>query len=474
MSGRVGVVLCDDAPVEARVAEGLPALHVGGVGLERERVVAWLREQRLSAAVFLCTESEGNFADAVEQAGLPPFSYEVAPPGTGRTELLAKVRRAAIPKRVEQRHLKMKPKFSGRMSRRDLLSALFRVEHMVVPAVEKEWCVARGCTICATACPFNAIVFDDKVAAVHKERCEACGLCATACPADAITFPTWTKEQIEAELEVLAGSGLPLVIGCAAEPPRDGAAVLRLPCVGMATAFWMLRALEMGAPEVAVAACTCGAKFPAEEREKRVGFAQELLRRWRVEPERLRSADTPHRFTGATPLHPGRHDANLVALISSASARLGEAGRLEHDGGPLGLIAVTEKCTLCGLCAERCPFGALKMGGGRIAGGIVSADANLLLEFEHLRCTACNICVATCPERCMALRRGFDGGQLKPVALRRDEGLRCASCGRLYTSAALVAKLRERLERRGATADFMRYCPDCRMGAGMKSASSER
>lgn len=44
-----------------------------------------------------------------------------------------------------------------------------------------------------------------------------------------------------------------------------------------------------------------------------------------------------------------------------------------------------QKCTLCGLCVEKCPFGALHMGEHGI-----EADE---------KCRMCNLCVRTCPEK---------------------------------------------------------------------------
>lgn len=44
-----------------------------------------------------------------------------------------------------------------------------------------------------------------------------------------------------------------------------------------------------------------------------------------------------------------------------------------------------QKCTLCGLCVEKCPFGALHMG----EQGIVADE----------KCRMCNLCVRTCPEK---------------------------------------------------------------------------
>lgn len=43
------------------------------------------------------------------------------------------------------------------------------------------------------------------------------------------------------------------------------------------------------------------------------------------------------------------------------------------------------KCVLCGVCVEKCPFGALTIEGK----GIVVGDA----------CRMCGLCVRNCPEK---------------------------------------------------------------------------
>lgn len=45
----------------------------------------------------------------------------------------------------------------------------------------------RGCRKCVTACPFDALFMDGKLAVVKPEECRACNACIKACPFDAIT-----------------------------------------------------------------------------------------------------------------------------------------------------------------------------------------------------------------------------------------------------------------------------------------------
>jgi len=50
-----------------------------------------------------------------------------------------------------------------------------------------------------------------------------------------------------------------------------------------------------------------------------------------------------------------------------------------------------EKCVACGLCVERCPFGAMSLG----ATAVVSEQA----------CMGCGVCIATCPRQAIQLQR---------------------------------------------------------------------
>ena len=54
----------------------------------------------------------------------------------------------------------------------------------------------------------------------------------------------------------------------------------------------------------------------------------------------------------------------------------------------------TEKCTLCGVCIEQCPFGVLHMDGGRVECG----DG----------CRMCRVCVRACPEGAVEFEQTID------------------------------------------------------------------
>ncbi|MDD4173551.1 MAG: 4Fe-4S binding protein, partial [Kiritimatiellae bacterium] len=45
----------------------------------------------------------------------------------------------------------------------------------------------RGCKKCITACPFDALFMEGKLAVVKPDECRACNACIKACPFKAIT-----------------------------------------------------------------------------------------------------------------------------------------------------------------------------------------------------------------------------------------------------------------------------------------------
>lgn len=72
----------------------------------------------------------------------------------------------------------------------------------IVSSVDQDTCI--GCSICASLCPYKAIVME-KVGKKRKAKtiaasCKGCGICASRCPTFAISMGGFTKEQITAQI----------------------------------------------------------------------------------------------------------------------------------------------------------------------------------------------------------------------------------------------------------------------------------
>lgn len=64
--------------------------------------------------------------------------------------------------------------------------------------VEEDLC--SRCLVCLAACPYNALVAEEKAVKVVDILCKGCGSCAAACPTGAIQMKLFTDAQVLAEL----------------------------------------------------------------------------------------------------------------------------------------------------------------------------------------------------------------------------------------------------------------------------------
>lgn len=367
-----------------------------------------------------------------------------------------------------------------RVSRRALFTGVFSPAPVLVPLVDASACKARhGCSACVAACPAKAFKRDRSGARrIEADACDSCGLCVAACPAGAIRFPPLAGETWDARMRALLApdpSGTwTLLVGSAAaleQVPRAQPGVLPVvvPCAGAIAPSFILHTLGAGARGVVLLPCPSDARC-AETCRPRARIASEASR------AALRSAGRTDRCVAvaADPREAAAALAQLapaapsftipagpiVGLVRTALQLLGDrpAGIpvATSPGIPAGLTTVHSTCTLCGLCAEACPTGALRLD--------ASGPAARLLR-THADCKACAVCVGACPERALALTPGIHAAHMRETdaELATAERGRCRSCGAELLPRALLESVAARARQKDALRDVLDYCPSCRL-----------
>jgi|GEM_PF-3051167 len=132
------------------------------------------------------------------------------------------------------------------------------------------------------------------------------------------------------------------------------------------------------------------------------------------------------------------------------------AGEHERRGGTAGrhwqMDVDADKCSLCEVCGQRCPTGAIR--------GVLT-DGTLSIVFDHRLCDGCRDCLESCPEKAMTLAET----EASPDApsekiLATGEMLLCSICGERF---APEAKLEAASHRRGDDTNLISdQCPLCR------------
>lgn len=391
----------------------------------------------------------------------------------------------------------------GRLTRRTLLTVP-KPRHDVIPAVDEGRCAhSQGCDLCYKACPFDAIRLDGVSASVDKDRCRDCGLCVSACPTGAAGHPFYWRRVLDAGLTALLTDdgqrSHPRIIAFACRGAmttlREAgrrrlaypAAILpvEVPSAGFPDLYLILRAFDLGAAGVAILSCggACASACRLEAAHKCFSAAESVLDALGVERERLTVFSTescarfasgltsfaeealrlpPHPLRQGTPVSAQIHQYRTAGLFADISRRIGIADALSvaHEGLPFGQAEFDAgACSLCGLCSNACPTGALAYSEDSTSGR---------LEFTPRDCVGCRLCSRACPEGALNIVRMFDESSLRdgPATLKSADLCRCQLCGRGYAPEALVSRVLSSLGQRASAVD-LRYCPDCRMLVAM-------
>jgi NAD-dependent dihydropyrimidine dehydrogenase PreA subunit len=315
------------------------------------------------------------------------------------------------------------------------------------------------CDACFRACPVGAVQFG-RIIGVNKEACIACGACVPICPVGAFSGEDTARELASCVARLPEARTVELV--CDRHPaadngPAEATTVICtggcLAALGPAVYVWLL---ANGMQQVTVrldacAECSIGKVQSqiratlahvrqldgadrlveleargADWKSRAVLLAKnppisrrDLFRVFAAEAPKLAAQALPFEAspatTGKTPPPERRRLLNALKRLDGATIA---------PGNGLGLVrlAVSEKCSACGVCARICPTGALRFHG---------QTSDFRLTFSSASCTDCGMCLDICkPE---ALQRAgppvmAELEASEPVVLRAGALRECAKC----------------------------------------------
>ncbi len=403
--------------------------------------------------------------------------------GEGREDAAKVVLRYALKWAEEAPRLARRVKRSlrappRRLSRRDLLRLPRSV--WVYPEAPKlvgacSGGLATGCRRCEEACPFNAISIGEDGPTILELSCRDCGLCASVCPIGALQTPTFTDWQAS-HLDLLSPPDriLPWIVlfTCDAGVSElskveiSSAHVLpvRVPCAAAAGWTAILRAAESGVDGVA-------AYCPRRDCERRDAFVRFVEEASKLAPL-LSQVGVTLQFLEGGPQAIAKA-AESVKVTSSeisptvltlqrrrdvVSMAVNLCSKPVSIEGLLYGLEVDQRCTLCGVCAEKCPLGALH---------VEEREELRNLTFRQDLCVGCGYCLEVCPESAMRLypaKLDPDRDPFEPMVLRSDEVARCIECGAPIGPKSLVMAVYTRLKEQGMekAAEMALLCQQCR------------
>jgi formate hydrogenlyase subunit 6/NADH:ubiquinone oxidoreductase subunit I len=384
----------------------------------------------------------------------------------------------------------------GEISRRDLFRSLVP-KYRVTPYIESTLCLGEKCRICRAGCDSRAISAEADALSIDSADCRGCGVCTTLCPRQAIIYPNFSLDQLEAETEGLllnsAEQLRPRVIAFVCRSSQytnldANVLPVSVPCLGMISPGLMLRALDRGAQGIVLVSSKqrCQLKLDCSNWKGTVQFVQRLLEHWGLEPERVTALDegdlarglplfgqrmallTPTSFTSSQSTAFPDKALGLPAAILAMSEKLGAqaTGKIAAGTVPFGKIVLdATRCTGCGVCAAQCPTNAL---------ADLKVTSSCQLVFRQESCVGCGQCVDVCPERCLHLTKVLEVSQLnhEPQMIFEGEFARCRVCGVPFAPKAMVDSVRARLGTTGEAALRLETCPKCRMKGKVRPTKS--
>ena len=348
----------------------------------------------------------------------------------------------------------------------------------------------RACAMCVEACPHQALQEGETTIEIDPEKCDRCGDCVSICPSGALgqKIENWRPMS-----EYIQGHESCVFVICEESSWRKliepqllsekclpaGVEAIPVDQIGVLSEVDFAQTFLVSRKAVVVLA------LGENDIERPFARAAEFV-----------GHITAHLFSeqngrGATPLVSVIDDAEtfwsrIVEIATIPECKLIPRHSLPEDEekrqgfgnilsswlklvppasppvviahpGYAGIICESEKCTLCGACANHCKVDALR---------VLRSDN--ILYHTPIACLHCGACVAVCPEQALTLENGLrlDPSFFSEHVLTKCEGLHCSECDRPFTSLKRSLWVSQKLqEERGddpIRRELLRLCPECR------------
>lgn len=367
----------------------------------------------------------------------------------------------------------------GRVSRRELLSPKSWVKYPESP-ITVGGCsdaLANACRRCVSVCREKAIDISDSGPSVRTLTCVECGLCAAVCPIGSLQVPVFS-DQVVGSLSLLSppperAASWVLVFTCDRgieevsnlKLGKNAPLLLpvRVPCVASIGYYALLAGLNAGLDALFLfcPGDDCVREWAVNSMSYVVDAAAAISARYDVKvalvrgDERAllslaRGAGTSRARERRAALMLDRRRDTLALL--SAYAREGDA-----LPGLLYDVEVGEQCTMCGVCADRCPTGSLKLR---------HSDDAVRLFFDARMCIGCGACEGSCPEHAIRVREHtYSSYLLSAMTKRKDEIVKCKVCGAPLGPKSMIDRVAEKLREKGLDklAERAYLCSTCKL-----------
>ena len=353
---------------------------------------------------------------------------------------------------------------SKEVDRRTLITRAFRslLEYYNIPVLSNPGICAdrKHCNNCMNVCPYDAV--EGKPPLINPDKCTGCGVCTWTCPYELlkpvngdfdsyevlVSFYGKKKTNVDKILIHVEYSMLPGIREEFLDTARKYGDIWIYPVesIGAVSPFHLLLALESGIIPIIVAPSQ-SITWKYTELYERAGAIivqpndnaslERSLKAYEYEIDKTSNLEGPRRI-------------QLLSGIPSDSIDFG-------DLPVIGMIGVSDECTLCGACVNSCPTGALKL---------QEAGDSVELVFYHSRCIACHECLGVCPVDAVSIDYRMEKNSLmKEKVLVRDETARCVRCGRPIGSKRMIRYIEETLLAKGLPREVVErvwLCEECK------------